>query len=340
MSQEPHDDPYTKPESSPPKNRLFTRRRVVIGGGAVVAAGALAGGGFLTYDRYRRFGRDAESFIRDHRIELPPSVPPIVIAHGADPALTVRAAIDRMGGMGLYVGRDDIVVVKPNIGWDRTPNQAANTHPEVVAEVARLCLESKPRRVIVCDCPVAESRRAFERSGIMQAALEVGAEVVLPEESTYHTVKISPRLGTWDVLEPFVVATKIINVPVAKHHSLTSTTAGMKNWIGITGKLRVMFHNDLDHSIAELAALMRPTLTVVDASRVLMETGPQGGSLGAVKQVGAVAVGVDPVALDAWAYSLWGVGPNELPPLFELAEGMGLGRAALYADAPMEIVTG
>jgi uncharacterized protein (DUF362 family) len=337
MSRNPDDDPYS--ESSPPKKRLITRRRALIGGGAVVAAGALAGGGFLAYDRYRRFGRDAGSFIRDHRIELPASVPPIVIAHGADPALNVRAAIDRMGGMGRFVGPDDVVVVKPNIGFDRAPDQAANTHPEVVAEVARLCLEMKPRQVIVCDCPVAESRRAFERSGIMQAALEVGAEVVLPEGSSYHTVEISPRLGTWDVLEPFVVATKIINVPVAKHHNLTNTTAGMKNWIGITGKLRVMFHNDLERSIAELAALMRPTLTVVDASRVLMETGPSGGSLSAVKQVGTVAVGVDPVALDAWAYSLWGVGLDELPKLFDLAEGMGLGRAELYVDAPVEIVT-
>jgi len=240
--------------------------------------------------------------------------------------------------MGRFIASEDVVVVKPNIGFDRLPDQAANTHPAVVAEVARLCLDQRPRRVIVCDCPVAESRRAFERSGIMRAALEVGAEVVVPEESTYYTVEISQRLGTWEVLEPFVVATKIINVPVAKHHNLTDTTAGMKNWIGITGKLRVMFHNDLDRSIAELAALMRPTLTVVDASRVLMETGPSGGRLSAVKQVGAVAVGVDPVALDAWAYSLWGTGAEDLPRLFDLAEGMGLGRADLYLDAPVEIL--
>ena len=330
-------DPYAG--NAPPKKRLITRRRVLIGGGLMVATGAIAGGGFLTYDRYRRFGRDAESFIRDHRVDLPASVPPMVIAHGTVPALNVRAAIDRMGGMGRFVGPDDVVLVKPNVGFDRTPEQAANTHPEVVAEVARLCLEQKPRRVIVCDCPVAQSRRAFERSGIMAAAREVGADVILPEESSYRTVEISSRLGTWDVLEPFVIATKIINVPVAKHHSLTNTTAGMKNWIGITGKLRIMFHNDLDRSIAELAALMRPTLTVVDASRVLMETGPSGGSLSAVKPVGAVAVGVDPVALDAWAYSLWGVAPDELPPLFDLVESMGIGRADRYVDAPLEVVT-
>jgi uncharacterized protein (DUF362 family) len=319
---------------------MITRRRVLIGSGAVVATGALAGGGFLLNDHRKRFWRKTEAQIPDHRVDLPSSVPRMVIAHGSDPALNVRAAIDSMGGMGRFVGADDVVVIKPNIGWDRTPEQAANTHPEVVAEVARLCLEERPKRVIVCDCPVAESRRAFERSGIMAAAHAIGAEVILPEESRYFTVELSPRLGTWDVLEPFVVATKIINVPVAKHHNLTGTTAGMKNWIGITGKLRIMFHTEIDRSIAELSALMRPTLTVVDASRVLMHAGPQGGSLSDVKQVGAVAVGVDPVALDAWAFSLFGVGLDGLPNSIHLAEDMGLGRAALYTEAPIEIVTG
>jgi uncharacterized protein (DUF362 family) len=341
MSRDHYDDDRgADRESSRPRKHLITRRRVLIGGGAVVATGALAGGGFLLNDHRRRFWRNPESQIRDHRIELPSSVPPMVIAHGADPALNVRAAVGRIGGMGRFVAADDVVVVKPNIGWDRAPEQAANTHPEVVAEVARLCLEAGPRRVIVCDCPVAESRRAFERSGIMQAARQVGAEVVLPEESRYLTVEISPRLGTWDVLEPFVTATKIVNVPVAKHHDLTGTTAGMKNWIGITGKLRIMFHTEIERSIAELSALMRPTLTVIDASRVLMNAGPQGGSLSDVQQVGAVAVGVDPVALDAWAFSLFGVGLEGLPSSLRLAEEMGLGRADLYTRAPVEIVAG
>ncbi|MDJ0763508.1 MAG: DUF362 domain-containing protein [Myxococcota bacterium] len=322
------------------KHRLFTRRRMLMGGGLVVGAAALGAGGFLVYDNRLRFGRTAETSISDHRIAVPSTTPRMVIAQGADPALNVRAAIDRMGGMGRFIERNDVVVVKPNIGWDRIPAQAANTHPDVVAEVARLALEAKPKQVIVCDCPVSESRRAFERSGILQAAREVGATVVLPEESRYHAVQISPRLGTWDVLEPFVQATKLINVPVAKHHSLTGVTAGMKNWIGITGKLRLTFHRDIQRSIAELAALMRPTLTVVDASRVLMEAGPQGGDINSVKQVGAVAVGVDPVALDAWAFSLFDVGLDALPDHFRLTQEMGLGQADFKSLGPVELITG
>jgi len=341
MARTRHSDPGNGELAFPPgRRRLLTRRHLLIGGGALMGTAAIAGGGFLLYDHRQRFWRSVEGRIPDHRVDLPSTVPPMVVAHGPDPARNVRAAVARMGGMERFVGANDVVVVKPNVGWDRTPEQAANTHPEVVAEVVRLCLEAMPRRVVVCDCPVAESRRAFERSGIMRAAHEVGAETVLPEESRYVTVEISERLGTWDVLEPFVTATKIINVPVAKHHNLTGTTAGMKNWIGITGKLRIMFHNQIEWSIAELAALMRPTLTVVDASRVLMTAGPQGGRLSDVKQVGAVAAGVDPVALDAWAVSLFENGHGPKPGFIRVAEEMGLGSSELYTTAPVEIVGG
>jgi uncharacterized protein (DUF362 family) len=304
----------------------------------VAGAGVLGAGGFFLNDRYRRFWRRAEHVIPDHRVGLSAAVPRMVIARGLDPARNVRAAVERLGGMDRLVGPADVVVIKPNIGWDRAPEQGANTHPEVVAEVVRLCREARAGRVIVSDCPVAESRRAFERSGILAAASAAGAEVIAPEDSRYLAVEVSERLGTWDVLEPFVIATKVINVPVAKHHDLTGVTVGLKNWIGITGKLRLMFHDDLQRSIAELAALMRPTLTIVDASRVLMEHGPVGGNPADVKPVRTIAAGFDPVALDAWACSLFG--KAALPASLPLAAAMGLGQVDFGALAPVEIVAG
>ena len=200
--------------------------------------------------------------------------------------------------------------------------------------------EANAKRVIVTDCPVRKSRGAFERSGILKASLEAGAEVIIPEESSHRTVEISPRLGTWDVLEPFVQATKIINVPVAKHHRETEATGGMKNWIGITNKLRFLFHNDIDKSIAELAALMRPTLTIMDASRVLMRHGPQGGNVGDVKQLNTVAACFDPVAIDAWGCSLLGATPDKLPGFIGLAQKKGLGDPDFKRLSPVEIKTG
>jgi len=319
--------------------RPVTRRRVLAwAAGGIAGAAALGAGGFLAADRARRFVRRAARAIPDHRVDLPESSPRMVVARGADLARDVRAAVERLGGMARLVGREDVVVVKPNIGWDRTAEQGANTHPFVVAEVVRLCREAGARRVIVSDCPVRRSRAAFERSGILAAAVAAGAEVVAPEDSRYHAVELSRRLGTWDVLEPFVIATKLINVPVAKHHDVGGVSCGLKNWIGITGKARITFHEDLQRSIAELAALMRPTLTIVDASRVLMRHGPAGGGLDDVKPVRTIAAGFDPVALDAWACSLFDGDP--LPGSLGLAAAMGLGTTDYRALSPVELVAG
>ena len=325
-----------EPQDAARPARGLTRRRILLGLGGLAGAGIVGAGGYTVVDRYQRFGRRGERLIPDHRVDLPASLPRIVIARGEDLARNVRAAVERLGGISRFIRPSDVVVVKPNIGWDRTAEQGANTHPFVVAEVVRLCREASAARVIVSDCPVARSGAAFQRSGILAAARAAGAWVIVPEESRYVRVEISRRLGTWDVLEPFVAATKVINVPVPKHHDLTGVTCGLKNWIGITGKLRIMFHDEIQLSIAELAALMRPTLTVVDASRVLMQHGPSGGSLDDVKPVRTVAVGTDPVALDAWACSLFG--DIALPRNLHLAAAMGLGQVDFAALAPVEIV--
>jgi len=322
-----------------PRPKKRTRRRVLQAGGALLAAGALAGGGYVIYGRQQRFGREAQKTIMDHRVKLPAASPAMVIAQGPSPKANVRAVLQRMGGMKLLVKPSDTVLVKPNIGWDRRPKNAANTQPEVVAELVRACRDAGARKVIVCDCPVSKARKSFKRSGILAAAHEAGAKVIMPEQSRYLTVKISDRLGTWEVLEPFFEATKIINVPVAKHHALIGFSGGMKNWFGITTKLRMILHNDLQRSIAELGALMRPTLTVLDASLVLMRNGPQGGSLADVKQVNTVAASVDPVAIDAWAVTQLG-GEKKLPEYLGLAQGMGLGRTDYKALSPVEITAG
>ncbi|HEY3358441.1 MAG TPA: DUF362 domain-containing protein, partial [Polyangia bacterium] len=283
----PSDDPIrtaaAAPEASEPAPPPRTTRRRVLKGvltgvGCILGAGVTGVGGLILVDRHQRFARGPARHIADHRIELPAATPRMVIARGPEPARNVRAAVERLGGMAQFVTPADVVVIKPNIGWDRSAEQGANTHPDVVAAVVRLCREANARRVIVSDCPVRRSRAALERSGILAAARAAGAEVIAPEDSRYHPVFVSPRLGIWDILEPFVVATKVINVPVAKHHPLTGVTCGLKNWFGITGRLRMTLHQDVQRSIAELAALMRPTLTIVDASRVLMENGPQGGN--------------------------------------------------------------
>jgi hypothetical protein len=153
--------------SAPEKPRKSTRRMLLKG---ALGAGALGGAGYLLYDQWQRFGRAADRAIRDHRVDPPATAPRMVIARGGTPGDNARAAIDRLGGMEQFVTPEDVVLIKPNMGWDSIPAQGANTHPDVVAEVIRAVRNAKAKRVIVTDCPTAEARRAFERSGILRAA--------------------------------------------------------------------------------------------------------------------------------------------------------------------------
>lgn len=246
------------------------------------------------------------------------TVPALVVAEGGeDPRVLVRRAVDQLGGIRRFIARNDVVALKPNIAWDRTPAQAANTNPEIVAEVVRLCMEAGARRVIVTDMSVNEPRRVFERSGIAAAARAEGAEVLLPEARLFREVDLRGAvLDVWPVLQPFLEADKVINIPIAKHHSLTGVTLGMKNWYGILGGQRQRLHQRIHESLADLAAFLRPTLTVLDCWRVLLRNGPAGGSLNDVALKRTVVAATDPLAADAWAAkTFWNLEEASLPYL-------------------------
>lgn len=337
----PNAEPEVVKVATAPTDSADAGRRRVL---HLAAAGAIAGGAglatWLLHDSEFPIRRRAETErkIADRRLRWPKTSPQLVIARGPDPAKNARAAIERLGGIKLFVQRGDVVLVKPNIGWDRTPEQAADTNPQVVGEIVRLCKEAGARKVWVTDCPVNNAERSFARSGITAAVRAAGGEIILPEKSRYVLVRIPGALGRWPVLEPYITATKIINVPVAKHHSLTRATVGMKNWYGILGGQRNRLHQRIDVSVAELAALMLPTLTVVDATRVLLRNGPTGGSLADVKRVDAVLASIDPVAADAWAVEILGADPREMRWL-QLGQAKGLGVIDYKGLAPIELST-
>jgi len=238
----------------------------------------------------------------------------------------VQRALENLGGIRRFIGRQDVVVVKPNIAWDRTPEQAANTNPDVVAEVVRQCWQAGAKRVIVTDVSCNEPRRCFHRSGIEAAARAEGAEVILPDPELYREVDLGGVvLKSWPVFIPFLEADKIINLPIAKHHSLIGATLGMKNWYGILGGQRNRLHQSIHQSLVDLANFMLPTVTLMDCYRILLRNGPTGGSLEDVATKKTMVAGTDPVAIDAYvAKAWWNLDPEHLPYL-GMAAARGLG---------------
>jgi len=322
--------------TAPTADRRLVLTRLGQAGAVLAASGTLAALGLRWPGRFR--GAAAARALRDRRVGDDPGRPPLVVARGSDPALTVRAAVAALGGMDRFVRRGEAVLVKPNMAWDRTPEQGADTHPEVVAEVVRLCRAAGARRVIVADNPVHDAGRVAERSGIGAAATAAGADFVLPGQSGFEWTALGGSvLASWDVLSVLSQADRLINVPVVKHHSLCHLTCGLKNHMGLIGGSRGRLHQEIHPALVDLAAAFRPTLTVVDATRVMMRNGPTGGRLEDVAAVNAVAAGTDPVACDAWAARQLGLDPRDVGHLV-LAEGRGLGSLAAGAGAVAEVV--
>ena len=303
----------------------------VIGGAACIAKWRYDPGG-SGLDQ-----RSSERQVRDFTV-APDSGPQLAIAKSSrDPAELVRRAIDALGGMGRFVARGDVVAVKPNIGWDRLPVNAANTNPLVVAEVVRLAFEAGAKKVVVSDVSCNEANRSFQRSGIWRACHELGATVVLPAEHWFRQMRVrGDAIDQWPIYTPLIDADKVINVPVAKHHSMARYTGAMKGWYGILGGQRNRLHQNLDVSIADLATFLRPTLTVVDATRVLLRNGPQGGNVDDTREMHQVIASLDQVAADAYGATLIGEKAENLKYL-ALAHERGVGNQDWKAVPHVEI---
>jgi len=294
-----------------------------------VAAGAAGAGVWLSEHSSRPVPAQAEQARRDHRTasdSQTSQLPHLVVAQGGEPRALVDRALEDLGGIRRFVSRQDVVVLKPNIAWDRTPEQAANTNPELVAEVVRQCWQAGAKRVIVTDVSCNEPRRCFQRSGIQAAARAEGAEVMLPDPELYREVDLGGVvLKSWPVFTPFLEADKIFNLPIAKHHGLVGVTLGMKNWYGILGGQRNRLHQQIHQSLADLANFMLPTVTLLDCYRILLRNGPTGGNLEDVALKKTLVAGTDPVAIDAYvAKAYWNLDPEHLPYL-EMAAARGLG---------------
>jgi len=256
--------------------------------------------------------------------------PTIAVASKKSPAQLVQAAVNALGGMKHFVKPGNTVVLKPNVAWARRPEQAANTNPEVVAEVVRLCKAAGAREIKVIDHAIDLDTAAFNMSGIREAAEKAGARVISARsQGMYQKVNLSRAkvLKSADVMRDFMRADMVINLPIAKVHGSTKVTLGSKNLMGVVWD-RGAWHQSasLDQCIADFAAQFRPKLTILDGVRTLLTNGPKGP--GKVGTPGVVVAGVDPVAVDAYGATLLGFKPQDIGHI-KLAFAAGVGEMRL-----------
>ena len=260
--------------------------------------------------------------LKDYSIKLPVSRPSMVIVRSS-PVLPeqytskddelkareeqafkmVKAAMDAMGGVNLFIQKGDVVVIKPNVAFDKNPDLAATTQPDTVMAVTRLCFGAGARKVIVADNPINNPESCFYKTKVGEAAIRAGAELMMPKDSYFEQLYVGGEtiIGTWRMFyRPFREATKVIGISPVKDHNLCKATVTMKNWYGLLGNPRNQFHQNIHGIISDFALMMKPSLVIADGRKLLMRNGPTGGSLNDVKRGDTMVIGTDSTAVDSW----------------------------------------
>lgn len=256
----------------------------------------------------------------------------LVAVKGGEPEVMFDQAIEALGGMQNFVKKGQKVVIKPNIGWDVSPERAGNTNPKLVKRVIEHCLQAGAKEVYVFDNTCDKWDKCYANSGIEQAVKEAGGKMAPGNtENYYQTVEIpgGVKLKTTKVHELILNSDVFINMPVLKSHSSARLTIAMKNLMGVVWDRGYWHRNDLNQCIADYATYVKkPTLNIVDAYRVMMKNGPRGVSEADVSLMKSLIVSPDMVAADAAATKLFGITPDDVPYI-GIAESMGVGSAAL-----------
>jgi uncharacterized protein (DUF362 family) len=259
------------------------------------------------------------------------SWPDLVVARGGEPDALVQQALAALGGIERFVKAGQDVIIKPNICVAyHTYEYAATTNPWVVGELVKLCLGAGAARVRVMDYPFGgTAEEAYAISGIKEQVEKAGGSM----ETMSRVKYVKTQLPNAQVLTECVIyddALKtdvLIDVPIAKDHSLARLTLGMKNLMGLIQN-REFIHYQMGEKLTDLTRQLHPSLTVVDAVRILMANGPTGGNLNDVKKLDTVIASADIVAADSYAATLFDLQPDDIDYV-RVGAAAGLGRSDL-----------
>ncbi len=241
------------------------------------------------------------------------TMPHAVWVANGEPEQLLERALKEYGGLQRFIKKGDRVVIKPNIGWDRPPELAANTNPQLVAALVKACKEAGAKEVKIFDRTCNNPRRCYHNSQIEKWAKQAGAKVEQIRSNRFKTVRIDGELvKEWPIYEEYLKADKVINVPIAKHHSLSRVTLGLKNLMGVMGGNRGDIHNFFAKKLTDIDRKILPTLTIIDAYRILTNNGPVGGNPADVKLTKTLILSDCTVTADYLALELFGLSLDEV----------------------------
>jgi len=324
-------------KNNPLNNALNRRQFLVRSAKAGLSIAATCAIGYQFYDGSGPLGIKQES--EDTGLpdfSVPGTGGQLSIVRGRDRVKTLQLALNALGGLDTFVKSGDRILLKVNAAFATPPILSATTHPLLVSELTRLCLKAGAREVLVTDNPINDPASCFALTGIGEAAQKSGARVILPRDQYFKSMTIpnARLIRNWPVLyKPFKNITKVIGVAPLKDHHRSGASMTMKNWYGLLGGRRNIFHQDIHNIIKELATMLKPSLVILDGTTTMISNGPTGGSLSDLKQTNTMIVSTDQVAADAYGATLLGKNLSQLIFIAKAQES-GVGTADYGALNP------
>lgn len=325
----------TQSNSDNPTRREFLIRTAKAGL-SIAAAGVVS---YAMYDKYGPSASGTEKIIKkfpDFSIKTGLENT-ISIVRGAERSKTVRKAIELLGGIEKFIKKGDIVAIKPNVAFASPAMLGATAHPDLITEVVRLCYFAGAKKVYVTDNPINDPQSCFAISGIGKAAESAGAKIIMPRADYFRVMSLqgAKLIKNFPVfLGPFDKVDKLIGITPVKDHERSGASMTMKNFYGLLGTGRNIFHQDINTIITELALMVKPTLVILDGTEVMVSNGPTGGSISDLKRMDTIIAGTDMVAVDSLGATLLNMKVSDLPYL-KMAESAGTGTTDYESLKPL-----
>jgi len=316
-------------------NRREFINRSIKAGVSILAVSTTAG---LLYNRVLPgvAQKQSQSILPDYSVK-PINGKELSIVTGSERSKALTKAIDLLGGISHFIKKGDSVLLKPNIAFASSPDLGATTHPEIVSTMITLCLKAGASEVAVLDNPINDPAGCYLLSGIDEAVKKAGGTILLPSNDLFEnfTLKNGKLISNWPILyKPLKNATKVIGLAPIKNHHRSGASMSLKNWYGLLGGRRNIFHQDINTIITELAVMIKPTLVILDGFSVMMTNGPTGGATSDLKEKNTIIASTNQVAADAYGATLLNMKPDDLPYL-ALAEKAGAGTLDYKSLKPL-----